>query len=80
MHDPFLKQGFAKGLGAGVIGCVVFPIWGTAVGATQIVRGAINTPEAISEERAGKQWDAKKREWIEYNLPLDAENIEVRVA
>jgi curved DNA-binding protein CbpA len=69
-------KGFAKGLGAGVIGCVVFPIWGTAVGATQIVRGAINTPEAISEERAGKQWDAKKREWIEYNLPLDAENIE----
>lgn len=28
-----------------------------------VVRGAVNTPEAIKEHRSGKQWDQESRAW-----------------
>uniref|UniRef100_A0A7S1IRL5 J domain-containing protein n=2 Tax=Eutreptiella gymnastica TaxID=73025 RepID=A0A7S1IRL5_9EUGL len=68
-------KGFAKGLGAGVLGAVVFPVWGTTVGVTQMVRGVINTPEALAEERNGKKWDDTLRQWVEYNLKDAAAQI-----
>lgn len=57
--------GFAKGLGAGLAGAVLLPVAGVAVGATQIVRGVANTPNALQQERQGKHWDMQTREWIE---------------
>ena len=39
-------SGFFKGLGAGLVSAVVLPTVGVGVGAAQIVRGIVNTPEA----------------------------------
>ena len=36
-----------------------------AVGCTQMVRGVINTPEAIVYASNGKHWDEEKREWMD---------------
>ena len=42
---------------------------GVVSGAVQIGRGIVNTGTAVTETIAGnKDWDAEKREWIEYNL------------
>ena len=60
-----------------MLGAVVFPVWGTTVGVAQMVRGVINTPEALAEERNGKKWDAKLRQWVEYNLEDVAAQIPV---
>ena len=43
--------GFCKGALAGVAAAVVLPAVGVAVGATQIVRGVANTPNAIKQVR-----------------------------
>lgn len=75
-RGPYL-QGFAKGLGAGVLGCAVFTAWGTAVGLTQMVRGAMNHRESVAEAAAGKHWDEVERQWIEYLLPEAAAQIPV---
>lgn len=55
--------GFAKGLGTGLLGAVALPVAGAAVGATQMVRGAVNTPGAINAKVRGKFWDAETRAW-----------------
>lgn len=44
---------------------MLLPVAGVAVGATQIVRGVANTPNALQQERQGKHWDMQTREWIE---------------
>jgi len=45
---------------------------GVVSGAIQIGRGLVNTGTAVSETIAGnKDWDAEKREWIEYNLQAE---------
>lgn len=41
----------------GIVGAVVLPVTGVSVGAVQVVRGIINTPEAISRATQGKLWD-----------------------
>lgn len=61
-------SGFAKGLAAGVASAVVLPVVGATVGMTQIVRGAMNTPEAIHEANAGKRWNSYTREWVQDDL------------
>lgn len=38
-------------------GAVVLPVTGFIVGGTQIVRGVINTPEAVRQSFLGKHWD-----------------------
>ncbi|GMH45279.1 hypothetical protein BSKO_13236 [Bryopsis sp. KO-2023] len=58
-------RGFGKGLAVGVAGAAVLPVVGVAVGATQIVRGVYNTPEALVEVTRGKYWDNLKREWVD---------------
>ena len=65
-------SGFLKGLGAGVASAVVLPVVGASVGVAQIVRGAINTPEAIVEANAGKRWDTHKREWVAEDLHAES--------
>eukprot|EP00959_Pyramimonas_sp_CCMP1952_P421938 8839160-Pyramimonas_sp.AAC.2 len=40
------------------------------------MRGAWNTPEAVSETSKGdKRWDMRKREWVVDNLDDDALNL-----
>lgn len=58
-------KGFAKGACAGVAGAVVLPVTGVVVGSVQMVRGAVNTPSAIRESYAGKEWDQDERKWRE---------------
>ena len=38
-------------------GCVTVVGSATVVGCVQVTRGALNTPEAIVQRRAGKVWD-----------------------
>jgi hypothetical protein len=42
---------------AGVIGAAVMPVVGVGVGVVQIVRGVINTGEAIRQSSNNKIWD-----------------------
>jgi hypothetical protein len=42
---------------AGLVGAVVLPVTGAVIGSTQIIRGIINTPEAIIESGKGKIWN-----------------------
>ena len=42
---------------AGIAGAVLLPVTGVAVGAAQLVRGAVNTPEALKQASQGKHWD-----------------------
>ncbi|GFR42214.1 hypothetical protein Agub_g3105 [Astrephomene gubernaculifera] len=66
--------GFAKGLATGVVGAVVLPVTGVSVGAVQMVRGVINTPEAVSQSYGGKVWDEERREWVDKDMivPIEA--------
>ena len=64
--------GFAKGLAAGIASAGVLPVVGATVGVTQIVRGAMNTPEAIHEANAGKRWDSNTREWVADDLVAES--------
>ena len=60
--------GFAKGLAAGLASAIVLPVVGVSVGVTQIVRGAMNTPEAIHEAHSGKRWNKHTRTWVQDDL------------
>ncbi|PNW81790.1 hypothetical protein CHLRE_06g260350v5 [Chlamydomonas reinhardtii] len=65
--------GFAKGLASGVVGAVVLPVTGVGVGAVQLVRGVINTPEAVMQSSQGKLWDESRREWVEKDAIVSLE-------
>lgn len=58
-------KGFAKGAAAGIAGAVLLPATGVAVGAVQVVRGIVNTPEAIQENQKGKHWNKQTRTWVD---------------
>ncbi|KAK9815321.1 hypothetical protein WJX72_001695 [[Myrmecia] bisecta] len=67
--------GFAKGCLSGLAGAVLLPVTGVAVGATQVVRGIANTPEAIRESSKGRFWDEDAREWTDQpTLALAVDN------
>eukprot|EP01012_Entosiphon_sulcatum_P026107 TRINITY_DN314_c0_g1_i9.p1 TRINITY_DN314_c0_g1~~TRINITY_DN314_c0_g1_i9.p1 ORF type:complete len:501 (-),score=78.62 TRINITY_DN314_c0_g1_i9:765-2075(-) len=70
-------KGLAKGLLTGLVGAAVLPAIGATVGVTQIVRGAYNTKEWISEGLIGeeKMWDEQRREWIVYDLAAESEHL-----
>lgn len=42
---------------SGVAGAVLLPVAGLGVGVAQVVRGAVNTPEAVRELNKGRYWD-----------------------
>ncbi|KAG2438479.1 hypothetical protein HXX76_005032 [Chlamydomonas incerta] len=67
--------GFAKGLASGVVGAVVLPVTGVGVGAVQMVRGVINTPEAVMQSSQGKLWDEERREWVEKDAIVSVEPL-----
>lgn len=79
-HQEGLK-GFGKGVVAGVAGAVLLPATGVAVGAAQLVRGAVNTPEALKQSKGGRVWDEDSRAWIEPpGLALTVDGDEQRAA
>lgn len=68
--------GLVGGALVGVVGGAAMAIGGVAQGATQIVRGVINTPSAMIEPRKGKWWNENEGKWIETNLEEDAKALE----
>lgn len=58
-------KGFGQGVCAGVAGAVLLPVAGLGVGVAQVVRGAVNTPEAVRQLNKGRYWDQDHREWID---------------
>ncbi len=59
--------GFFKGLGVGLLAVVALPAAGAVVGATQVVRGMLNTPSAVVQSVKGNHWDGQTRAWVTYN-------------
>ena len=57
-------KGFAKGVAKGVAGAVAFPVAGVVVGVGQVIRGVVNTPEAVGAGLDGKVWDGTTERWI----------------
>lgn len=74
-------KGFMTGLGKGVLGALVGTCAGVAGCVTQVVRGAVNTPEALQrafdQEEERKRWDAELGAWVDVycNLREEAEEV-----
>ena len=68
-------KGFVKGMGMGVAGAIALPVAGTILGCVQVTRGALNTPDAIKQRKAGKVWDEDTRQWVVYNLREEAREL-----
>jgi hypothetical protein len=62
-------------LSAGLTGLVVLPLVGAITGSYQIIKGIINTPDAISSKSDGKIWDSNNGIWLYYNLKEDFKKI-----
>lgn len=72
--------GFFTGLATGVASAIALPVTGVAVGAYQIVRGVGNTNEAVKATRAGMQWNKENREWYNYFIDKEKEDLEIKEA
>jgi len=68
-------KGAGIGLSMGLIGGTATAIYGVGSGIAQIGRGVMNTPAATAAAMEGCDWDETKREWILYNLELDAKEV-----
>ena len=66
-------RGFLGGAVGGLAAAAALPVAGALAGATQVVRGAAQTPKAIYEASQGKTWSASDRRWIHYSLPDELE-------
>ena len=73
-------RGFFGGLATGVASAVALPVTGVCVGAYQMSRGVANSMEAMNASKQGMMWDNEKREWINYYLDKDKEEVEKREA
>ena len=67
--------GFLKGVSLGLAGSIILPISGTVTGSIQIIKGLINTPEAIKSNINGKIWNNETKKWIIYNLKEETKKI-----
>eukprot|EP00927_Polykrikos_kofoidii_P039945 TRINITY_DN34227_c0_g1_i1.p1 TRINITY_DN34227_c0_g1~~TRINITY_DN34227_c0_g1_i1.p1 ORF type:complete len:901 (+),score=179.97 TRINITY_DN34227_c0_g1_i1:130-2832(+) len=66
--------GFLTGMAKGVGGFCALSIGGAVAGTTQMVRGLVNTPEALKQIQAGnKRWDAENGSWVDDTCDLRAE-------
>lgn len=61
-------KGFGTGLGLGLVGGAAVAVSGVVSGASQIGKGIINTPSAVTASSQGKTWDENQRIWVECNL------------
>eukprot|EP00971_Amphidinium_carterae_P202386 4015683-Amphidinium_carterae.1 len=50
-------------------------VGGVAAGATQVVRGLVNTPAAFRESQHGRRWDAECGAWVDDATNLREEKI-----
>jgi curved DNA-binding protein CbpA len=66
-------SGFAGGLVKGTLGGLALAGGGLIAGATQVVRGVANTPEAISQVQLGKRWDPEVGAWVDDTTDLRGE-------
>lgn len=62
------KEGGVKGFFAGLVGgtvagCAMIAT-GATVGAIQVGRGIVNTPETIIKKNENFDWDASEQKWI----------------
>jgi len=69
-------KGFFTGLATGVASAIALPVTGVCVGAYQVGRGFVNSPEALKASKTGLTWDTDKREWIKYYLDKENEELE----
>mmetsp|Transcript_34194 Transcript_34194/g.102069 ORF Transcript_34194/g.102069 Transcript_34194/m.102069 type:complete len:906 (-) Transcript_34194:197-2914(-) len=70
-------SGFLTGIAKGVAGAVGLTLGGAVACATQVVRGVVNTPEAIQQAQAGKRWDAEAGVWVDDTCNLRMEVAQV---
>ena len=68
-------EGFAKGLGIGIIGAIVLPVTGAVVGIKETVHGAMNTPDAVKAHGEDKEWDKETKTYIDYNLVAESDSV-----
>ncbi len=68
-------KGAGIGLGMGILGGTATAIYGLGSGIAQVGRGIINTPSATVAQMEGCDWDEQKREWVFYDLPVDAKEV-----
>lgn len=80
LGKTFGIAGFASGCVAGVVMGIVLPATGLVVGAYQLVRGMLETPHAMLESVFRcRVYDDEQRNWIDYSLDKDVEEIRVAV-
>lgn len=72
--------GFFTGIAKGIAGAVGLTVAGAVAGTTQIVRGVVNTPEAIQQAQAGRRWDAETGVWVDDTCNLRAEEADAAKA
>jgi len=70
-------SGFFSGVAKGALCAVGFTVGGAVAGATQVMRGVVNTPEAIQQAHAGKRWDADLGAWVDDTCNLRALALEL---
>ena len=70
--------GFIKGLAVGAAGAIAMPALGVAAGVSQVVQGAMNTPDAVNAQLDGEEWDQASRKYVKV-LPfaIDREEQEL---
>mmetsp|Transcript_102297 Transcript_102297/g.257674 ORF Transcript_102297/g.257674 Transcript_102297/m.257674 type:complete len:616 (+) Transcript_102297:30-1877(+) len=68
--------GFLTGFAKGVAAAVGLTAGGAVAACTQVVRGVVNTPEALQQVQAGKRWDAESGTWVDDTCNLRAEVAE----
>lgn len=63
-------SGFFTGVAKGVAAAVGLTAAGAVCATTQVVRGFVNTPEAIQQVQAGKRWDTELGVWVDDSCNL----------
>jgi len=66
--------GLFTGLAKGGAASVCLTLGGAIAGCTQVVRGVVNTPEAIMQQSNGRVWDPDSGVWVDDIANLRMEN------
>lgn len=68
-------KGAAMGLGIGIVGGVATAVYGVGSGLVQVGRGLANAPGAAMARSEGCDWDDELKQWVLYDLKVDAETM-----
>ena len=66
-------KGATMGLGIGIVGGVATAVYGVGSGLVQVGRGIANAPGAAMARSEGCDWDEELKQWVLYDLKVDAE-------